>query len=98
MYYVPELKNNLLSIGQLQEKGLSIKGQRNTCTIAHHEKGVLCEIPMNGSMMFVFIATMGTYMCLQMNAENISQLWHNRLEHLTYDRGTNANLTFYFAL
>lgn len=24
VYYVPELKNNLLSIGQLQEKGLAI--------------------------------------------------------------------------
>lgn len=24
VYYIPELKNNLLSIGQLQEKGLTI--------------------------------------------------------------------------
>ena len=31
VYYVPELKNNLLSIGQLQEKGLSILIENGKC-------------------------------------------------------------------
>ena len=33
VFYVPELKNNLLSIGQLQEKGLVILFQHNKCII-----------------------------------------------------------------
>jgi len=85
VYYVPKLKNNLLSIGQLQEKGLSIKIQNNTCTITHPEKGEICEVQMNASRMFVLTAAMGIDTCLQMNAENNSQLWHNRLGHLSYD-------------
>jgi len=72
VYYVPELKNNLLSIGQLQEKGLHIRIQSNTCTITNLEKEVLCEIPMNASRMFVLTTTMEANMCLQMNTESYS--------------------------
>ncbi|KAL4568927.1 hypothetical protein LXL04_024548 [Taraxacum kok-saghyz] len=31
VYYVPELKNNLLSIGQFQQKGLSFLFQSDAC-------------------------------------------------------------------
>ncbi|XP_020225348.1 uncharacterized protein LOC109807241 [Cajanus cajan] len=35
VYYVPELKTNLLSLGQLQEKGLAVLFQNDTCKIYH---------------------------------------------------------------
>ncbi|KAJ8645925.1 hypothetical protein MRB53_007673 [Persea americana] len=40
VYYIPELRNNLLSIGQLQERGLSILIKGGMCKIFHPEKGV----------------------------------------------------------
>ncbi|KAJ8770604.1 hypothetical protein K2173_018095 [Erythroxylum novogranatense] len=43
VFYVPELKNNLLSVGQLQEKGLSILFQRDRCKVFHPEKGLILE-------------------------------------------------------
>ncbi|RVW64797.1 Retrovirus-related Pol polyprotein from transposon TNT 1-94 [Vitis vinifera] len=39
VFYVPELKNNLLSIGQLQEKGLTILFQSGKCKVFHPERG-----------------------------------------------------------
>ena len=39
VFYVPELKNNLLSIGQLQEKGLNTLFQGKKCKVFHLEKG-----------------------------------------------------------
>lgn len=44
VFYVPELKNNLLSIGQLQEKGLTILFQHGKCKIFHPEKGKLWKL------------------------------------------------------
>ena len=35
VFYIPELKNNLLSIGQLQEKGLAVLFQYNKCKVYH---------------------------------------------------------------
>ncbi|RVW83247.1 hypothetical protein CK203_039677 [Vitis vinifera] len=38
VYYIPELRNNLLSIGQLQERGLAILIKGGMCKIFHLEK------------------------------------------------------------
>ncbi|KAJ8646671.1 hypothetical protein MRB53_008419 [Persea americana] len=38
VYYIPELRNNLLSIGQLQERGLAILIKGGMCKIFHPEK------------------------------------------------------------
>lgn len=47
VYYIPELRNNLLSIGQLQEKGLAILFKDNFCKIFHFDKGLIAEIKMS---------------------------------------------------
>lgn len=41
VYYVPDLKNNLLSIGQLQEKGFKVVFEDNKCEVFHKEKGLI---------------------------------------------------------
>ena len=35
VYCVPELKNNLLSVGQLQEKGVALLFQDGVCSMFH---------------------------------------------------------------
>jgi len=87
VYYVLELKNNLLSIGLLQEKGLIITIQNNRCNVVHPKKGPVMEVNMSGNRMFVLIATMGaeTTTCFQVDLEDNFQLWHNRLGYLSYD-------------
>jgi len=39
VYWVPKLKNNLLSIGQLQEKGVAVLFRNGVCSIYHPQKG-----------------------------------------------------------
>jgi len=87
VFYVPELKNNLLSIGQLQQKGLMITIQHNKCVVIHPDRGQIMEVSMNDNQMFVLSATIvsAKATCLQVNLEQDSQLWHNRLGHLSYD-------------
>lgn len=76
-----------MSIGQLQEKGLTIKIQNNMCTVVHPEKGSIMEVSMSSSRMFVLIATRAptSATCFKAELERESQLWHNHLGHLSYD-------------
>lgn len=37
VYYIPELKNNLLSLGQMQEKDVTIIIQKGVCKMFHDE-------------------------------------------------------------
>ncbi|CAM8923315.1 unnamed protein product [Rhodiola kirilowii] len=56
VYYVPELKNNLLSIGQLQEKNLAIVFNEGYCRIYYPSRGLIIETMMRVNRMFIAFA------------------------------------------
>lgn len=58
VYYIPELKSNLLSIGQLQEKGLAILIQYGICKVYHPRRGLIMHTDMSGNRMFYLLASM----------------------------------------
>ncbi|XP_031737643.1 uncharacterized protein LOC105435094 [Cucumis sativus] len=56
VYYIPDLSSNLLSIGQLQEKGMSILIKRGECKIFHPKMDLIIQIKMSNSRMFTLQA------------------------------------------
>ena len=86
VFYIPELKNNLLSIGQLQEKGLAILFQNNICKVYHSERGLIMDTKMSGNRMFRLHAVSQPVMPTFLSAtiEETVQLWHYRYRHLSY--------------
>ena len=55
VYYIPELRNNLLSIGQLQERGLAILIKEGMFKIFHPEKGLIIQTNMSANRMFILL-------------------------------------------
>ena len=53
VYYISKLRNNLLSIGQLQERGLAILIQGGICKIYHPDKGLIIQTNMSANRMFI---------------------------------------------
>ena len=51
VFYVPDLKSNLLSVGQLQEKGYEIIIKEGTCQIQYPKKGLIAEVNMTKNWM-----------------------------------------------
>lgn len=86
VFYVPDLKNNLLSIGQLQEKGLAILIQTGTCKIYHPERGLIIQTNMTTNRMFVLLAKSQAKKasCFHTTSEDLSHLWHCRYGHLSH--------------
>lgn len=87
VYLVPDLRNNLLSLGQLQEKSLTIVFSEGTCKVYHLEKGFIMRTYMSKNCMFILIAERGAVAeasCLQTTSQDIAHLWHKRFGHLSY--------------
>jgi len=88
VYYVPELKTNLLSLGQLQEKGLAILIQNDTCKIFHPDRGLIIHTTMRGNRMFYVTASMNSQhsKCFQAedDSDKVTLLWHKRFGHLNF--------------
>ena len=85
---MPELKNNLLSIGQLQEKRLNILFQGKKCKVFHPEKGLIMETKMTLNRMFILpaISQPITSACFSTITEDMVQLWHCRYGHFSRRR------------
>jgi hypothetical protein len=86
VYFIPELRNNLLSISQLQEKNLSILIQHGMCNMYHPRKGLIIQTQMSANRMFVILASIisPTLTCFQITSEDNTQLWHCRYGHLSF--------------
>ena len=86
VFYVPELKNNLLSIRQLQENGLTILFQHGKCKVFHSQKGLIMDTTMSSNRMFVLHALSQpiSSTCFNTVTEDILQLWHCRYGHLSF--------------
>lgn len=78
VFYVPELKNNLLSMGQLQERGLAIRIQHEKCRIYHPERGLIVQSEMLANRMFFLLAMSqpSKAACFHTTTQDMSQLWH----------------------
>ena len=87
VYHVPELSNNLLSIGQLQENGLAILFKGGFCKIYHPERGLIIETMMSANRMFILLAetqrALNVPRCLQVDSMDLPRLWHKRFGHLS---------------
>ena len=94
VFHVPELKNNLLSIGQLQERGLAILIKSNKCNIYHPTKGLIIQTDITTNRMFIILSkspatnlqmqqTEGG-VCMQATSQNLAQLWHQRYDHISH--------------
>lgn len=58
VYYIHELKNNLLSIGQLQEKGLAILISDGSYKVFHSTRSLIVKTHMSENKMFYVTASM----------------------------------------
>lgn len=90
IYYVPSLKNNLLSVGQLQQKGLRVIIEDNQCEIWHKEQRRMVMHSTSNNIMFVILAKVkgdqepAKIRCPQTTVK-MEQLWHKRYGHLNHE-------------
>ncbi|MCI17698.1 copia-type polyprotein [Trifolium medium] len=82
VYYLPGLGNNLLSVGQLQQRGLTIVFKNNVCQLFHEEKGLILTTDMTVNRMYIIHASVIIPKCLQVTKIEETNLWHNRYAHL----------------
>ena len=85
VFYVADLKNNLLSIGQLQEKRLTILIQHGRCKIFLKEKDLIMETEMTHNKIFTMLAryTPKEPKCFSSLITDQTDLWHCRYGHLS---------------
>ena len=52
VYYVPNFKNNLLSVGQLDAHGYDVSFHNTTCMIVDKHNSLVAKIPMTNNRLY----------------------------------------------
>jgi len=85
--YVPNLAHNLLSVGQLVQKGYQIHFDNNECKVIDKKKNmIMAKIEMTKNKVFPLAMSYSNDMALKGESIEESLLWHLRYGHL-HQRG-----------
>ncbi|XP_024178723.1 uncharacterized protein LOC112184720 [Rosa chinensis] len=85
VYYVPELKSNLISMGQLQEKEYIITIQNGCYQIQHPLKRLIAKVNMIANRLFPLQIGNDIQTCFSAKVQNPTWLWHFRYGHLSFN-------------
>ncbi|GJZ58550.1 retrovirus-related pol polyprotein from transposon TNT 1-94 [Tanacetum coccineum] len=84
VYNVPNLKSNILCVGQLLEKNYDIHFKDRSATIRNQEGKLIAKVPMTKNRMFILNIQHDEAKCLKSCLKDHSWLWHMRYRHLNF--------------
>ncbi|KAL8127506.1 hypothetical protein AgCh_014423 [Apium graveolens] len=79
VYYIPALKNNIISLGQLVEKGYNIQMQDNSLIIRNQVEELIANVEMSKNRLFTLDMQTNMQKCLKSVIKNDS--WNTIGEH-----------------
>lgn len=85
VWYVPGIKSNLMSVGQLIEKGFSVVMKDNFLKLYDSNQKLIMQSEQGSNRTYkVNVETAKTECLSAEGAKGDSKLWHKRLGHLNY--------------
>jgi transposase InsO family protein len=84
VYFIPEMKSNILSIGQLMEKRYKIFSNGRSLNLEDKTSRMVASVKMAPNRMFKLDLNSVQDRCLKVSLKNKNELWHLRFGHLGY--------------
>ena len=85
VFYAPGICQNLLSVGQLVEKGYDLKFNKKGCTINDAEMGLIAKTNMSRNRLFPMNIRYDADLCCKVVAVDDNWLWHMRFGHFNFE-------------
>lgn len=84
VYYIPTLRNNIISLGQLTEEGNRILIKGDLLWVYDTQDKLLAKVKRSQNRLYKIIINNVKSECLLSKQEEESKLWHMRLGHVNY--------------
>jgi hypothetical protein len=85
IYYIPIIKSNILSLGQLLKKGYKIKMENHTLTLLYTHKAMIAKVTMTKNKIFFLNIETDMSKCLKTCVKDETWLWLMRLGHVNFN-------------
>jgi hypothetical protein len=84
VYYIPKLKSNIISLGQLEEGGCEVRLKNGYLKVFDCEGKLVINVPRTGNRLYTLKLNVVPPVCLHMNMTNEAWIWHARYGHLNF--------------
>jgi hypothetical protein len=84
VYYIPQLKSNIISLGQLEEAGCDIRLFAGRLKVFDPEYNLLVSAPRTGNRLYTVQLSVIPPVCLLSKLNDAAWLWHSRFGHLNF--------------
>lgn len=84
MYYIPKVKTNIISVGQVDEIGFQTLTKDGVMHIRDTDQRFLAKNPRALNSLYVLNATLERPVSLSTRAEEDARCWHAHLGHLNF--------------
>ncbi|GMJ05590.1 hypothetical protein HRI_004228200 [Hibiscus trionum] len=84
VYYVPAMKSNIISLGQLLEKGYEVQMKNRSLSIKNRNGELVAQVNMTRNRLFTIDIESGEVKCMKTSIKDDSWLWHLRYGHLGF--------------
>ena len=84
VFFVLDLKTNLLSVGQLLENGYELSFKDGACKIQDSKSILIAEATKTGNQMFPFYLHITSHTCFSVKLKDDAWLWHFLYGHLNF--------------
>nr|GEU51461.1 zinc finger, CCHC-type [Tanacetum cinerariifolium] len=85
VYYIPDLKINLLSLGQFTEIGCKVVMKDDELRLYDMDNKIFMKVTRQRNHLYKVNLRIGTHVCLLANLKDDTWLWHARLGHLNFE-------------
>jgi hypothetical protein len=84
VYYIPKLKSNIVSLGQLEEGGCRVVLENGYCNIYDIEQSLLASARRVSNRLYLLKLHLAAPVCLKAKTDDQAWLWHGRYGHLNF--------------
>jgi hypothetical protein len=84
VYFIPSLRSNIISVGQLDEAGCKVDIRDGVMTIHEPSRGLLTRVKRMRNRLYTTILSIDTPVCLLAKNDDITWRWHSPYGHLHF--------------
>ncbi|WVZ62289.1 hypothetical protein U9M48_012053 [Paspalum notatum var. saurae] len=85
VYYIPALRNSIISLGQLDENGSHVVIESGVLRIWDHHRRLITKVTRGTNRLYVLNVQVAQPLCLAARRDDEAWQWHKRFGHLHFE-------------
>jgi hypothetical protein len=85
VYYIPALRNSIISLGQLDENGSCVEIKDKVMRIWDRHRRLLAKVTRGTNRLYVLNVQVAQPLCLAAHRDDEAWQWHERFGHLYFE-------------